>query len=268
MPRVDRAEVPGAAGTAGPRPRDSRELLTVKVRYKPPGGDASKLLSGRCSTPRAAHRGASSDFRFAAAVAAFGMLLRDSPHKGSATLDDVARLARSASRHDPSGQRGEFIRLVQTARGLMGPNGERADRCITSPTRQRGRPAASSWSLELVSRGTGNVYRRASRFAYTPASRLRKFGSRFRTSSNPKGVHAMATATAKPKATIKPPKVKDQPLFIGGKWVDSVSRQDVRDHQPRHRRDHLPGRRGRQGRRRPGRQGRPQGVRGRARGRR
>ena len=74
----------------------------------------------------------------------------------------------------------------------------------------------------------------------------------------------MATATAeRPARSVKPPKVKDQPLFIGGKWLDSVSGKTFATHQPRHRRDHLPGRRGRQGRHRPGREGRPQGLRGR-----
>ncbi len=74
----------------------------------------------------------------------------------------------------------------------------------------------------------------------------------------------MSTATAPAASRVKPPKVKtQQPMFIGGKWVDSVSGKTFADPQPRHRRNHLPGRRGRQGRHRPGRQGRPQGVRGR-----
>jgi Ca-activated chloride channel family protein len=122
-PRVDRLkyqEQPKQTPAA-----DSRELLTVKVRYLPPAGTRGKLLSGTLLNAPRRIEDASENFRFAAAVAAFGMVLRDSPHKGSATLDDVARLARSASRHDPAGQRGEFIRLVQTARGLIGPNGER-----------------------------------------------------------------------------------------------------------------------------------------------
>ncbi len=70
----------------------------------------------------------------------------------------------------------------------------------------------------------------------------------------------MATATAQKPRAVKAPTVKDQPLFIGGKFVDGSLRQDVRRHQPRHRRDDLPGRRGRHRRRRPGRQGRPQGA--------
>ena len=59
------------------------------------------------------------------------------------------------------------------------------------------------------------------------------------------------------------PKVPDQKMLIGGKWVAAAERQDVRHPQPRHRRNHLPGGRGRQGRHRPRREGRPQGVRGR-----
>ena len=91
------------------------ELLYVKVRYKAPDGTESKLLahavSDRVTSP-------SGGFRFAAAVAGFGMLLRDSPHAGDYTLDDVIGLAELGRGTDPRGYRGEFIRLVETARDL------------------------------------------------------------------------------------------------------------------------------------------------------
>ena len=91
------------------------EMMYVKVRYKDPDGDRSKLLQqpvfDRIDTP-------SGDFRFAAAVAGFGMLLRDSEHAGALTLDDIVGLAEAGRGDDPRGYRGEFIRLVETARDI------------------------------------------------------------------------------------------------------------------------------------------------------
>jgi Ca-activated chloride channel family protein len=87
------------------------ELLYVKLRYKEPEGGASKLLThvvrDRVAEP-------SADFRFAAAVAEFGMLLRDSPYKGKATFDQALSLAESGRGEDVNGDRGEFISLVKS----------------------------------------------------------------------------------------------------------------------------------------------------------
>ncbi len=91
------------------------ELLYVKVRYKDPDGSESRLLAH--AVPDRA-RQPSGSFRFAAAVAGFGMLLRDSPHAGSYTLDEVISLAERGRGDDPRGYRGEFIRLVETVRDL------------------------------------------------------------------------------------------------------------------------------------------------------
>ena len=63
---------------------------------------------------------ASVDFRFGAAVASFGMLLRDSEHKGEATYVSVLELARGAMGPDVRGYRAEFLELVQAARKLAG----------------------------------------------------------------------------------------------------------------------------------------------------
>jgi Ca-activated chloride channel family protein len=65
---------------------------------------------------------ASEDFRFAAAVAGFGMLLRESPYAGSANWNLVQTLARSGRGVDPHGHRAEFLRLVQLARALSSAN--------------------------------------------------------------------------------------------------------------------------------------------------
>ncbi|MCY3548553.1 MAG: von Willebrand factor type A domain-containing protein [Gemmatimonadetes bacterium] len=91
------------------------ELIYVKVRYKDPDGTRSKLLQQAVADRP---RSPSTDFRFAAAVAGFGMLLRDSQHAGDLTLDDVVTLAEKGKGGDPRGYRGEFIRLVEATRDL------------------------------------------------------------------------------------------------------------------------------------------------------
>ena len=91
------------------------ELMYVKIRYKDPDGSTSKLLEHAVADDP---KSASTDFRFAAAVAGFGMLLRDSEHAGDFTLDNVVRLAEKARGDDPRGYRGEFIRLVEATRDL------------------------------------------------------------------------------------------------------------------------------------------------------
>jgi len=93
----------------------STELMTVKVRYKKPDASASTLVT----VPVAGRNTASSrHLSFAAAVAGFGMLLRDSPFKADATWADVVRLANSSRGDDPDGYRAEFIRLVELAASL------------------------------------------------------------------------------------------------------------------------------------------------------
>ena len=98
-----------------PSARASRDLLTVRVRYKAPSGSTSRLFT-RSLADRGAEPG--EDFRFASAVASFAMLLRDSEHRGSATFDRVIALARGARGADPEGYRTEFVTLVETARDL------------------------------------------------------------------------------------------------------------------------------------------------------
>ncbi|MDL2247448.1 DUF3520 domain-containing protein, partial [Bacteroides sp. OttesenSCG-928-J23] len=94
----------------------SKELLTIKLRYKDPNGAASKKME----LPVMDNKGnnASADFRFAAAVAMFGQLLRNSDYKGDATHDKVITLAKSALGDDEQGYRREFVRLVQTVAGM------------------------------------------------------------------------------------------------------------------------------------------------------
>jgi Ca-activated chloride channel family protein len=94
----------------------SGEVMTLKLRYKQPDGDTSKLLTFPVRDLSFAR--ADEDFKFTTAVAAFGMLLRDSPHKGHTNFDSVLELAEEGRGTDPHGYRQEFIDLVLKARGI------------------------------------------------------------------------------------------------------------------------------------------------------
>lgn len=95
----------------------SRELVTVKLRYKEPDGDVSKLMSFTFVDGATSDRARpSDDLEFASSVAAFGMLLRDSPHRGNADWDFVKRLAKAGIGADANGYRREFIELVELAK--------------------------------------------------------------------------------------------------------------------------------------------------------
>ena len=96
----------------------SRELLTVKLRWKKPDGDTSTLLEVPLAEKGGAFAAAPADFRFAAAVAAFGMILRESEHKGTATLPVVAEIAGGALGRDAGGYRAEFLDLVRKAEAV------------------------------------------------------------------------------------------------------------------------------------------------------
>ena len=94
----------------------TNEMLTVKFRYKAPDGDKSKLIERTLENKIVATDKLSNDFNFSAAVAEFGMLLRDSEYKGTATFDHCLNLAASAKGLDKNGYRAEFLRLVDAAK--------------------------------------------------------------------------------------------------------------------------------------------------------
>ncbi len=99
----------------GVRPTGSSDWFTVKVRYKPPQSEQSRLLQQAVRTETSSP---STDFRFATSVAEFGMLLRDSEYKGQASYADVLSRARGARGGDEEGYRAEFLRLVEMAATL------------------------------------------------------------------------------------------------------------------------------------------------------
>jgi len=103
----------------------SDELLTVKLRYKDPDGDTSKLLEASVKPADLQREQPSENIQFASAVAMFGMLLRESEFSGDATFKSAATMAKTAKGVDSSGERSEFIRLVEKAELLAhkaGPN--------------------------------------------------------------------------------------------------------------------------------------------------
>jgi Ca-activated chloride channel family protein len=110
--RYQAAAKPAPAKSNGPV---SRELLNLRIRYKQPDGDESKLMEFPANDRDTEFSKASSDFRFAASVASFGMILRNSPYRGSATVENVLRTATASKGPDKSGYREEFIQLVERA---------------------------------------------------------------------------------------------------------------------------------------------------------
>ena len=98
--------------------RLSAEVLTVKLRYKEPQGSASKLLARPLTGAAAPIAQASTDQQFAAAVAEFGLLLRQSEQRGTATYATATQLAQAGRGPDTDGYRAELLRLVQLAEGM------------------------------------------------------------------------------------------------------------------------------------------------------
>ena len=95
------------------------ELALLRLRYKQPDASASTLLEKVIAT-RAITRldKTSDDFRFAAAVAAFGQQLRGGEYLEQFNYDDILQLARGARGDDHFGYRGEFVQLVSLAKSL------------------------------------------------------------------------------------------------------------------------------------------------------
>jgi Ca-activated chloride channel family protein len=98
----------------------SGEWLTLKIRYKRPDAEKSQLLTEGVSLTAKSFERASENFRFAAAVAEFGLLLRNSEYRGGASFEHAAKTAKAALGTDEEGLRSEFVRLVKTAAALKG----------------------------------------------------------------------------------------------------------------------------------------------------
>ena len=98
----------------------SGELLTLKLRYKEPEGDTSRLVTTTVAASSETAHG-SERLRFAAAVAGFGLLLRESEYRGQSSWPMVLELARAAKGRDVEGYRAEFLTLAERAAALQTP---------------------------------------------------------------------------------------------------------------------------------------------------
>jgi Ca-activated chloride channel family protein len=97
---------------------NNNEMATIKFRYKQKGSLASKMSLVNVKDTPVNLNSASVDFRFAAAVAEFGMLLRNSQFKQESTLGQVIKLAKDAKGDDKGSYRSEFVRLAEKAKML------------------------------------------------------------------------------------------------------------------------------------------------------
>ncbi len=107
--------------SANIRERDedfSNELLTIKVRYKKPDGKTSMLLEKPVKAYATAIGDMSDNLSFAAAVAEFGMILRESEYRGNSTIESSINLAGRARGEDEEGYRAEFIRMMSTVKDM------------------------------------------------------------------------------------------------------------------------------------------------------
>lgn len=96
----------------------TKELMTIKLRYKQPDEDKSELIVHPLVDKNVDLKKTSDNFKFSAAVVQFGMLLRDSDYKGSSSVDNILALAKESKGKDENGYRAEFIKLVEMY-GLM-----------------------------------------------------------------------------------------------------------------------------------------------------
>jgi len=116
LPNVDELRYQTAIGPS--EEADNGELFTLKLRYKEPDGDQSRLLTFPIADQGHGMEAASEDLRFAAAVAQFGLLLRDSEYKGNASFGSVTRLALEGAGPDKHGYRAELFEMVRRAEAL------------------------------------------------------------------------------------------------------------------------------------------------------
>lgn len=88
--------------------------MTVKLRYKKPEEDVSKLITKTVIDENVPLTSTSDNFRFSAAVAEFGLMLRNSEFKENSNYQQIISLAKSAKGNDPNGYRSEFVNLVSS----------------------------------------------------------------------------------------------------------------------------------------------------------
>ncbi len=117
-PPVDPLKYSSSEKSTSAQSPSSNEMLTVKLRYKKPDGDRSELLENAVTDTSTKFENAPADLKFAAAVAEFGMILRDSDYKGDGTFAAVLEWAKEGKGKDLNGYRSGFIELVRKAQSL------------------------------------------------------------------------------------------------------------------------------------------------------
>ncbi|MDT8431015.1 MAG: von Willebrand factor type A domain-containing protein [Bacteroidales bacterium] len=95
------------------------ELMTIKLRYKQPDGATSTKVEIPVKGKLEKFENTSDDFRFATAVAEYGMILRGSDYLEQGSIAEVLEMARGARGDDNEGYRGEFIKIVRTTESLL-----------------------------------------------------------------------------------------------------------------------------------------------------
>lgn len=93
----------------------NNQWMIVRSRYKLPGETTSRLIEVEQVDRGVTIDRASENFRWAVAVAGWGMILRQSPYKSQVSYDMVQKLAESAVGKDTDGYRAEFLSLLQKA---------------------------------------------------------------------------------------------------------------------------------------------------------
>lgn len=97
---------------------NTEELVTVKIRYKDPDKDTSKLLTQIIYNKPIDFANASNNLKFASSVAGFGLLLRNSKHKGNLDYEKLIKMANQSIGEDSNGYRAEFVKLVNIAKKM------------------------------------------------------------------------------------------------------------------------------------------------------
>jgi Ca-activated chloride channel family protein len=119
LPPADPAERPEFVRPAEAAKPEARESFLVRLRWKKPEEDQAVERSYPVTDGGRDYAQATNDFKFAAAVTAFALVLRDSKYKGTATLDAALELAESSKGEDRGGYRAEFVEIVRKAKGLQ-----------------------------------------------------------------------------------------------------------------------------------------------------
>ena len=118
VPPVDPLKYQSPSTPATLESAGSPEMVTVKLRHKKPDGDVSELTEKSLTDNGSKFENAAPDLKFAAAVAEFGMLLRDSQYKGKGTFGAVIEWAQEGKGRDAAGYRAGFIEMVRKAESM------------------------------------------------------------------------------------------------------------------------------------------------------